>query len=147
MREDLRRQYGNPYPVETAIFQLDQPGLSAEVTRTLFHCARPYMESFTIYGENACYEWQMEDEDPALFRMSPVVPEQVRSVSVEHPEPPDRADLLPPEVGNTPGALCTATRTATCPSNRAAGTTARTRTWCTSSCAASSKSARPPSTP
>ena len=47
------------------------PDLAAEVTRTLFHCARPYMESFVIYGENACYEWQMEDEDPLLFSMSP----------------------------------------------------------------------------
>ena len=98
MRAELREQYGNPYPVETAIFQLEQPGLSAEVTRTLFHCARPYMESFVIYGENACYEWQMEDEAPRLFRMSPVAPGQVRSLTIEQPAPPDRADLLPPAV-------------------------------------------------
>lgn len=99
MREDLQRQYGNPYPVETAIFQTDVPELSLEVTRTLFHCARPYMESFVVYGENACYEWQMEDEPPILFRMSPVVPDQLRDVSVEQPAPPDRADLLPPSIG------------------------------------------------
>ena len=68
MRAELRAPYGNPYPVETAIFQLETPGLCAEVTRSLFHCARPYMESFTVYGENACYEWQMEDEQPVLFR-------------------------------------------------------------------------------
>ncbi len=95
MRPDLRAPYGNPYPVETAIFQLEKPGLCAEVTRTLFHCARPYMESFVIYGENACYEWQMEDEDPLLFRMSPVEPDQVRSVQVERPRPTDRVDRLP----------------------------------------------------
>jgi hypothetical protein len=99
MREDLRRQYGNPYPVETAIFQLAAPGLSAEVTRTLFHCARPYMESFVIYGENACYEWQMERKNPLLFRMSPVAPGFTRTGRTERPEPPDRADLLPPTVG------------------------------------------------
>ena len=98
MRPGLRAPYGNPYPVETAIFQLEKPGLSAEVTRTLFHCARLYMESFVIYGENACYEWQMEDEDPLLFRMSPVEPDQVRRVQTERPKPPDRADLLPPEI-------------------------------------------------
>ena len=34
-----------------------------------------------------------------LFRMSPVVPDQVRQVTVERPAPPDRADLLPPQVG------------------------------------------------
>jgi predicted dehydrogenase len=99
MREELRRPYGNPYPVETAIFQLESPELCAEVTRSLFHCARPYMESFTVYGENACYEWQMEDEAPALFRMSEVAPGQPRATTVERPQPPDRADLLPAEVG------------------------------------------------
>jgi predicted dehydrogenase len=99
MRPELEQPYHNPYPVETAIYQLETPGLAAEVTRTLFHCARPYMESFVIYGENGCYEWQMEDENPLLFRMSPVAPDQVRGLTVERPEPPDRADLLPPEVG------------------------------------------------
>jgi predicted dehydrogenase len=99
MREELHKQYGNPYPVETAIYQLAQPGLAAEVTRTLFHCARPYMESFTIYGEDGCYEWQMEDENPLLFRSDPVVPDRPRPMAVERPVPPDRADLLPPEVG------------------------------------------------
>ncbi len=99
MREELRRQYSNPYPIETAIFQLETPGLCAEVTRSLFHCARPYMESFTVYGENACYEWQMEGENPRLFRMSPVIQGQTRTQTEELPQPPDRADLLPPTVG------------------------------------------------
>jgi predicted dehydrogenase len=99
MRKELSQKYGNPYPVETAIFQLDTPGLSAEVTRSLFHCARPYMESFVVYGENACYEWQMENEDPMLFQMSPVVPGQKRSVNVQRPQPPDRLDLIPPSIG------------------------------------------------
>jgi predicted dehydrogenase len=99
MREELRRQYGNPFPIETAIYQLDQPNLSAEVTRTLFHGARPYMESFSIYGEDACYEWQMEDEPPALFRASRLVPGQVRQFTTARPEPPDRADMLPPQIG------------------------------------------------
>jgi predicted dehydrogenase len=99
MRSDLREQYGNPYPVETAIFKLDSPELSAEVTRSLFHCARPYMESFAVYGQDACYEWQMENEPPMLFRATPVVPGETRSGSEEQPAPPDRADLLPPSVG------------------------------------------------
>ncbi len=99
MRPGLQEQYHNPYPVETAIYQLQEPGLAAEVTRTLFHCARPYMESFTIYGENACYEWQMENEDPLLFTASAVTPGETRSFTTQRPAPPDRADLLPPEVG------------------------------------------------
>lgn len=99
MRPELQQQYGNPYPVETAIFQLELPGVAAEVTRTLFHCARPYMESFTVYGEDACYEWQMEDEPPRLFTASPVTPGEGRTYGGSQPEAPDRADLLPPEVG------------------------------------------------
>lgn len=99
MRPELREPYGNPYPIETALYRLAEPGLAAEVTRSLFHCARPYMESFAIYGEDACYEWQMENEDPLLFRMSPVRPGDKRAVTVERPAPPDHADLLPPAVG------------------------------------------------
>ena len=95
LRPELRNPYRNPFPIETAIFQLDRPGLSAEVTRSLFHCARPYMESFTIYGENACMEWQMENEDPLIFTASPVVPGQPRTQTVERTQSPDRADLLP----------------------------------------------------
>jgi predicted dehydrogenase len=99
MRDELCKLYSNPYPIETAIYQLEAPGLCAEVTRSLFHCARPYVESFVVYGENACYEWQMEDESPMLFQMSPVVPGQTRRQTVERPQPPDRADLLPPSIG------------------------------------------------
>ncbi len=98
MREELHAQYGNPFPIETAIFQLETPGLCAEVTRSLFYCARSYMESFTVYGENACYEWQLEDEDPVLWRVTLVVPGQVRGETFERPVPPDRVDRLPSEV-------------------------------------------------
>ena len=98
LRPELHQQYGNPYPIETAIFQLEAPGLAAEVTRSLFHCARPYMESFVVYGENACYEWQMENEDPLLFEATPVAAGQVREITAARPRPPDRRDLLPGEV-------------------------------------------------
>jgi predicted dehydrogenase len=99
MRPELTAQYNNPFPVETAIFQLEEDNLVAEVTRSLFHCARDYMESFTIYGENACYEWQMENQLPTLFKMSPVVPGEVRKVETFQPDVPDMANLLPPSIG------------------------------------------------
>jgi len=98
MRDDLVERYGNPYPVETAIFQLARGDLSAEVTRSLFQCARPYLESFVVYGENACYEWQMEQEEPLLFEATPVIPGQRRDVATSRPAAPDRRDLLPPEI-------------------------------------------------
>lgn len=99
MREELCRRYGNPYPVETAIFQLAADGLAAEVTRSLFHTARDYTESFIVYGEDATYEWQqIEAEPPVVFRMAPLQPHRGRPISVERIEPADRADLLPPEI-------------------------------------------------
>jgi predicted dehydrogenase len=96
MRPELEKPYHNPYPIESALFTLKTPGVSAEVTRTLFHCARPYMESFVIYGEKACYEWQMEDEPPVLFHIEDAVSGMGRKVTVEHPLPPDQAGRLPP---------------------------------------------------
>lgn len=95
LRDDLRVRYGNPFPVETAIFRLARDGLAAEVTRSLFQCARPYMESFVVYGEDACYEWQMEQEDPLLFESPPASPGRRREVTTHRPSAPDRRDLLP----------------------------------------------------
>jgi predicted dehydrogenase len=69
MREELRTQYGNPFPIETAIFDLGE-GLKAEATRSLFHTARLYEESFNIYGDHSSFEWQqVEWEDSVVFRM------------------------------------------------------------------------------
>ena len=147
-RGAARGPTATPIPSRRPSSSSAAPDLCAEVTRTLFHCARPYMESFVVYGENACYEWQMEDEDPMLFRMSPVAPGRgapgdggaARAAGPRRPAAALRSAA-------TRGALSTATTNSTSPSSRAAGTTARTRTWCTSSCAASSRSARRASTP
>ena len=96
MREELQRQYDNPYPIETAIFQLDADNLSAEVTRTLFHTARSYTESFSVYGEKMGFEWQqIEEEDPVIFKMEPLQPGRGRPVTVSRIVPPDCQDLLP----------------------------------------------------
>ena len=99
MREELQTQYDNPYPIETAIFQLDGSDISAEVTRSLFHTARSYTESFNVYGENMTFEWQqVEKEEPVIFtkrtglkEWDSFVPQRVTA--------PDRADLLPPSIG------------------------------------------------
>jgi predicted dehydrogenase len=98
MQEELKQQYGNPFPIETAIFQLSTGDLSAEVTRSLFETARGYMESFNIYGAKATMEWQMEDEAQVLFKMGPKQTNRGRAVSAERVTPPSRPDLLPPEL-------------------------------------------------
>ena len=99
MRPELHRPYSNPYPIETAIFQLGQSGVAAEVTRSLFHTARAYTESFNVYGEDMTFEWQqIEQEDPVLFKMAALSPQRGRPISIERVQAPDRADLLPPQI-------------------------------------------------
>ena len=102
MRPELHEQYGNPFPVECAIFELERdPPLAAEITRSLFHTARGYTESFNVYGEKATFEWeQIEGEDPVVFRMRPTVTRWGRGnrITEERIQPADRRDLLPAEI-------------------------------------------------
>jgi predicted dehydrogenase len=105
MREELVRQYGNPYPIETALFDLGG-SLSAEVTRTLFDTAVTYSESFNVYGETASFQWQQVEEEgkPLLVRMGGKnydangVLWRGRKVLWERETMPDFAELLPPEI-------------------------------------------------
>ena len=102
MRPELHEQYNNPFPIETAIFELEhEPALAAEVTRSLFHTARDYTESFNVYGERATFEWeQIEDEAPVVFRMTAAAASWGRGneITVERVNAPDRQDLLPKEI-------------------------------------------------
>lgn len=99
MREELHEPYGNPYPIETAILQLESGDLAAEVTRSLFQTARAYQESFDVYGELACFEWQqVEEEDPVLFTYEPLGAKRGRPTSARRVQAPDRQDLLPREI-------------------------------------------------
>lgn len=102
MRDELRERYGNPYPIETAIFELEsETSLSAEVTRSLFHTARDYTESFCVYGEQMTFEWeQIEEENPVVFRIQSQNEKHGRGKAIEWEriDVPDRQDLLPPEI-------------------------------------------------
>ena len=65
----LTKQYNNPYPVETAIFDFEN-GMKGEATRSLFECARVYQEGLFVYGSDACFEWGFADGDkPYVTRL------------------------------------------------------------------------------
>lgn len=84
--ESLAHQYGSPFAVESALFQVRGQSLSFEVTRSLFETARQYIESFDVYGEKRSFEWtRIEGE-------SPIVHTGERPARVEVP---DFARLLP----------------------------------------------------
>ena len=99
LRDDLRGQYGNPFPFETAIFRLENTDVAAQVNRFMFQTARSYTESFAIYGENKSFEWQqLEDEAPVVFSMQPLTEKRGRPITAERVKVPDRQDLLPKEI-------------------------------------------------
>ena len=102
MRPELHAQYANPFPVETAIFALEPGNLAMEVTRSLFHTARGYTESFCIYGEKMAVEWPQVEEEDALvvFSMGAAAEagKRGRPVTAERVSAPDRQDLLPPAI-------------------------------------------------
>lgn len=98
MREELTKQYGNPFPAETAIFQLENSDVSIEVSRTLFETTRSYVENFNVYGEKMSFEWYIEDEQPVVFERGEENEGQGRSFTHKVINTPDRADLLPNEI-------------------------------------------------
>jgi predicted dehydrogenase len=62
MEEWLTKQYGNPFPVESALFEFEN-GLKGEATRSLFETARTYQEGLFVYGSDASFEWGFADND------------------------------------------------------------------------------------
>ena len=74
-----------------------------EVTRSLFHTARGYTESFCVYGEKMTIEWpQIEDEDePVVFTAWASQPPAATRPAARPWRArgrPDRQDLLPPSI-------------------------------------------------
>lgn len=92
-----RGEYGNDFSVESALVRLDGRDTVVELTRSLFQLARPYTESFSVYGNRQGFEWpQREDsESPLLYTMGSASAGRGRPITAERVEVPDRADLLP----------------------------------------------------
>jgi predicted dehydrogenase len=92
-----RGNYGNEFSVESALVQLDGRDTVVELTRSLFQLARPYTESFSIFGDRQGFEWpQREDsEGPLLYTMGEPSTGRGRPIVTERVSAPDRPDLLP----------------------------------------------------
>ncbi|MBR5868710.1 MAG: Gfo/Idh/MocA family oxidoreductase [Clostridia bacterium] len=80
----LHTQYGNPYPVECAIFDFAN-GMKAEATRSLFETARSYQEGLFVYGSRASFEWGFSDGDDPYVTTADLAVPGVRG-SVDHVE-------------------------------------------------------------
>ena len=69
MDPSMHAQYGNTFPVETAMLEFEN-GMRGEATRSLFECARPYQEGLFAYGTKMCFEWGHRDGDaPYLSKL------------------------------------------------------------------------------
>ena len=66
MAEWLTKQYGNPYPLESALLEFEN-GMKGEATRSLFETAREYQEGLFVYGSDGSFEWGFRDHDAPYF--------------------------------------------------------------------------------
>lgn len=97
MRQELRDHYGNPYPVETAIFGLHGGDLAMEVTSITFETAVVPHETFDVYGETRSFRWGRFGDQHALVRLLPARPGASRGspLVVMRLEVPSAQDRLP----------------------------------------------------
>lgn len=91
----------NPFPLETALFQLDgETPLAAQVTLSFFENARAYTEGFNVYGDMGALEWpSVEGERAVIYTAGPQDgARRGRPISRDEIDVPDRVDTLPPEL-------------------------------------------------
>jgi predicted dehydrogenase len=85
----LAGKYGSPFAVESALLTLRDSPVGAEIARSLFETAREYVESFTVFGDRASFEWEQTQGSGHVMHTGEVP---------KHVEIPDFAHLLPPHV-------------------------------------------------
>jgi predicted dehydrogenase len=95
MDEAKHAQYGNPYPVESALFEFAN-GMKGEATRTLFETARLYQEGLFVYGSKKSFEWGFADCDqPYVTEMGEIQPHRGRPTWANVTEMPNFYETLP----------------------------------------------------
>ena len=99
MEPKLMERYGNPYPVESALFEFEN-GLKAEATRTLFETVRAYQEGMFVYGSEMSFEWgHGDDDDPYVTKQLPAEEgRRGRRTACEAISLPNPYHSLPPEL-------------------------------------------------
>jgi predicted dehydrogenase len=85
----LAARYGSPFAVESALLTLRDSDVGAEIARSLFETAREYVESFTVYGDQATFEWEQTQGAGHVLHVGET-PKRI--------EIPDYAHRLPPQI-------------------------------------------------
>ncbi len=98
MAEWMVQKYGNPYPIETAIFEFEN-GLKGEATRSLFETARLYQEGMHVFGSEKSFEWGFADwDDPIITTLGPEQPNRGRPTEAKVTPMPNYYADLPEEL-------------------------------------------------
>ena len=88
-------QYGNPFPVESAIFEFEN-GVKGEATRSLFETARMYLEGMYVYGSKKSFEWGFTDGDsPYITEIGDIMEYRGRPTWFSQVEMPNFHHTLP----------------------------------------------------
>jgi len=99
---ELQAVYGNPYPIESALFELQESDVICEATVCLFKMAREWLvDRFYIYGDRASFESpQRNGGKPLLFEAEPgelPAEQRGRRVAARELDVPHVSAFLPPE--------------------------------------------------
>ncbi len=94
IRDELIKEYGSPFAVETANIGLSDGETSARVYRSLFDTARQYRESLDVYGSKKAVEWPLVEGEPLILHTA----KKPESEIPERVTCPDFAHLLPDEI-------------------------------------------------
>ena len=98
MDESLHKQYGNPFPVESALFEFEN-GLKGEATRSLFETARMYQEGMFVYGSKKSFEWGFTDNaTPYVTTLGESNGKRGKPTSFTEQEMPNFHASLPEEI-------------------------------------------------
>ena len=94
----LSEQYGNPFPVESALFEFEN-GMKGEATRSLFETARMYQEGMFIYGSKKSFEWGFTDgDDPYITTLGELGNGRGKYTEYKKTEMPNFHQSLPKEI-------------------------------------------------
>jgi hypothetical protein len=86
---ELAAKRGSPFAVESALIELADSDVRAEVARSLFNTSVEYVESFDVLASKASFRWRATDASAHQLHVSNV-PQPV--------EVPGYADRLPAEI-------------------------------------------------
>jgi predicted dehydrogenase len=99
MREELHKNYGNPFPIESALFRIHDSDVAFEITRTMHETAVVWKETFDVYGDRATFLWsQYHGGDHTLIAFDRTEPGRKHTATVSKVVPPVFPQLVPKEL-------------------------------------------------